>query len=102
MQPCPPSLLPPKKRKVAPQNNNGVTPVQSEAKPEPSEGEKATGESESQPSPTADLAKPAAIADSVAVVETSKIRGSAPPRKPRVGEQYQAELPQLLERPQER
>lgn len=28
-------------------------------------------------------------------VETSKIRGLAPPRKPRIGEEYQAKVPEL-------
>jgi len=99
MQPCPLSLLPPKKWKEA-QHDKDAALAPTDAKPEPSEGDKATDES-GQPTTIADLVKPA-IVDSVAAVETSKIRGSAPPRKPRVGEQYQAELPKLLERPHKR
>ena len=98
MQPCPSSLLPPKKRQQAQQDEEGVTVVPTDAKPEPSESDKATGESESQPS----IAVKPSIANSADAVEISKIRGSAPPRKPRVGEQYQADLPQLLEKPQKR
>ena len=93
MQPCPSSLLPPKKRHQA-ELDKDLAPV-------PSEGDKATCEGERKGQPLTTLAKPeeAIAIDSVAEVETSKIRGSAPPRRPRVGEQYQAELPQLLERP---
>lgn len=90
------SLLPPKKRQQAAQQ---VTPLEAsaaEAKPKPAEGDsgvsKSSSSSSGQPSIDPTIA-------SVVEVETSKIRGSAPPRKPRVGEQYQAELPELLEQP---
>ena len=96
-------MLPPKKRQQqqAQQQENEVFPVPAEAsKPEPSEeGDKATANN-GQEASIADV-EPTSIVGSVAV-ETSKIRGTAPPRKPRVGEQYQAELPQLVEQPHKR
>lgn len=99
MQPPLSSLLPPKKRQQAAQQHRDIAPlqasVQKEAEPEPSEGDIGVSTSTSgQPS-----INPSIASVVVVEVETSKIRGSAPPRKPRVGQQYQAELPDLLEQP---
>ena len=99
------SMLPPKKRQQqqAQQQDKDVSPVPAEApkKPdEPSEeGDKATTANSGQAASSFadDVETP-----SIAAVETSKIRGTAAPRKPRVGEQYQAELPQLVEQPHKR
>ena len=99
MQPSPASLLPPKKRQQA-QQVEDVASVPSEAKPDLSEGDKGVEKSSSNNKPTSSIVEPSSsIADTTLAVETSKIRGLAPPRKPRVGEQYQADLPELLEQP---
>ena len=99
MQPSPASLLPPKKRQQA-QQVEDAPPVPLEAKPDLSEGNKGV-EKSSNNKPSS--IEPSSIAadpdDATLAVETSKIRGLAPPRKPRVGEEYQADLPELLEQP---
>lgn len=96
------SMLPPKKRQQQGAQQHEVDPVASEAskKPEPSEeGDKATANTGQAEASIANV-EPASIV--VGSVETSKIRGTAPPREPRVGDEYQAELPQLVEQPQKR
>jgi hypothetical protein len=47
------------------------------------------------PPPPPTTTEPAAPPPSSAPTEASKIRGVAPPRRPRVGPQYQADVPDL-------
>lgn len=95
------SLLPPKKRQQQQQaqKHDNKVPAEASKKPEPSEeAYKATANNSGQ----TEASSIADVESTSIAVETSKIRGTAPPRKPRVGDEYQAELPQLVEQPPKR
>ena len=96
------SLLPPKKRQQQAHQHDNKVPAEASKKPEPAgQGDKATANNtgQAEASSIADVESTSIVVGSV---ETSKIRGTAPPRRPRVGDEYQAELPQLVEQPQKR